>query len=254
MNIKDKIKNAIIENYNKLNQNSADFIDLNTPAKNLEDPFFKEFKKAIIDSIRLKNEDDKITDVTEIKTEDTKINEELNALYKEDEELDPNLLNRIELKVSGILKKLNIEFYENEKEKLKEILIKDIEAYEIPQDLSKIKKEKIVNKIGNLIEQEIIEYKSKKEYRKKELLKDLLQKINPLVNDFFEKNNHEKLIKMTLFQRKNLINYFFENINYKYIQSEFLNKNINELEFKFLRSKVHSFIINRYEKILSEKL
>jgi len=199
MNIKDKIKNAIIENYNKLNQNSADFIDLNTPAKNLEDPFFKEFKKAIIDSIRLKNEDDKITDVTEIKTEDTKINEELNALYKEDEELDPNLLNRIELKVSGILKKLNIEFYENEKEKLKEILIKDIEAYEIPQDLSKIKKEKIVNKIGNLIEQEIIEYKSKKEYRKKELLKDLLQKINPLVNDFFEKNNSQTNLRSPCF-------------------------------------------------------
>ncbi len=252
MGITEKIKNAIIEKYNKLNEKSPFLIDLDKPAVDIEDPFMKEYKKALLDSVRSVNDSHEHEKVPGgIKDQ---IDGELTALYGEDEVIDPSILSSIEMKVNGILKKLRMEFYETRKESLKELLASDIEKTEPVTSLDDTKKQIVFDLVNDLIEHEIAEYKSKKDYRKKELLKDYLQKTNPLVNRFFEKNNHEILVKMTLFQRKNLLNYFFEEINHKFIQPEFLNKNIDELEFKFLKSRIYSFIESRYNKTLNEKL
>ncbi len=248
MNIKEIIKKKILEVYNKNNENNPQKLDIEKINK--IDPFYNEFQEEILKSIKSKN--------SEIETKDDLLKKEealpIETLYSEDEEIDNNLLIEIEKKILNFLSNLKLEYYKNAKDDLKNIFIKEIlDSY---QSLNL--KENIIKKISiyidDLVDHEFKEFHSKKGYLKKELLKGKLQKILPDVNGFFDKNNGKKLIQMTIFQRNNLIKYFIETLYGNYVQNDFIENIINEEEFIFLKDKIKEFVINRYEKILSEEL
>jgi|GEM_PF-5228008 len=252
MSINEEFKNRIVNLYNEINKSNKDKIDLLKKAVDLEDPFFIDFRKEIRNSIKKNNgEEVEEENYDDIAVED--IPEILVDKYSEDEEVSKDLLRIIKINVLDLLKKINMELNKKNIESLKYFVINDTFETCIQEEISDVIRNKIIDFISNLIKYHFKEYQSKKEYKRKEMLIKVLNEILPDVNNFFDNNSHKKLNKMTLYQRKYLINYFLTEIYSNYLQDDLDNKIINKEEYDFLREKIKMFVLNKYEKILYDK-
>ena len=248
MNIKEKIKKIIIEEYNAKNISNPKKIDLEKPAQENEDPFFADFRNEI----KIASQEYKEDFIKSKRQEDPEFIEQLEEVQefdeKEEQAIDKKIMDMIEKKVLGILKHFNMGLYKYKKQDLKNIIITDMLENEINLDLSNTMKLKITEVIVNLVEHEFRVYESKKENRKKELLKKILKKILPDVNEFFEKNNNDKFQKMTLYQEKSILNFFLQSLEKKYLKVDRKNNKIDDDEYDFLKSKIKAYILRRHDQ------
>jgi hypothetical protein len=244
MNQREKLIKNIIENYNKKNSNNPEKIYLEKPAKDNKDPFFIEFKKEINKSIYTKEKKKHKKSNKEIDNEDFKNELENNSEnVLNNDRLDKDIIDKIKIKTKEILKVITINLFLYKKDKLQEmifnIIIKDYNDI----NLTDIKKEKIGNLISILIEHEMISYFSNDDkHENSELLKYFLKKIYPEIIHFYNKNEYEKINKLSIAQKKFFINSFVEYLERKYLKKEINKNNISQEEYNFLKSKINVFI------------
>jgi hypothetical protein len=100
--------------------------------------------------------------------------------------------------------------------------------------------------IENHIDHEFQEYELKKRQIKKDLLKDLIEKIMPELNIYFEEHKKNRLKNINERQMLNFNNFVFDYLDNKYIKVDKRNKKLNNEDYLFLRSKVKRFINERY--------
>lgn len=240
MKTREKLIKNIIDNYNKQNSDSTEKTYLEKPAKDIEDPFLKEFKKEINESI-LKKENEKHQKIIETTDLDNLENDELNSINNE--QLDNYIINKIKIKTKEILNIINIGFFTNKKSELKKMIFDVIINDNENSGLTEIKKQKINDLINILIEQEINKYfLNDHNYKNKKILKYFLTNIYPEINEYFKKNKYEKINKLSITQKKFLITSFIEYLERKYLKKELKKNNITQDEYSFLRSKINTFI------------
>ena len=162
---REELKNNIIQAYYRRNSED-DFIDLESKASDLEEPFIIEFKK-IIENYGKKSKyfsgnisSDTSEDVLEV--------EDIEELDDEDDFVDIDTLNEIEAVVIATLQYLNLELYDSHKIKefITNITLTDFEK----KGLSWNMKERIKNVIKNIVEHEFRELDNKKQFRKETLV------------------------------------------------------------------------------------
>lgn len=249
---KEEIKKKILEVYNKINENNPDKLDIEKAAKNNPDPSIKEFLDEFNQSY-FKKDIDVILDKVEKKEEIKEKEETLEPEDLEDPVINKMILEKIEKKVQAILNDMNLELYKNKKIDLENVLINDVIENIIDVEINSFRENLIAKYIIRLVSKEYDELEIKKKNRRKELLRDLLNKILPEVKEFFEKYNYNKLRSMSLFQKKNIIKIFLHTLDKKFIKKQKNEKKVNNQEYKYLRSKVRDFIIRKYNEILSKK-
>ena len=236
------IKN-IIDNYNKINNNNPEKIYLEKPAKDNEDPFLKEFKKEINKSI-FNKKNEKHQKTTKITDSDNLEDNELDSANSVNKVgLDKETINKIKVKIKEILKIINIGFFIYKKAELKKVIFDNIINNFIDINLTDIKKQKINDLINILIDQEVkIFFSNDNNHKNKELLKYFLKNIYPEIIEFYKKNEYEKINKLSIAQKKFLINSFIEYLERKYLNKEIRKNNITQNEYNFLKSKIKIFI------------
>lgn len=245
MNKKEALIKNIIEKYNQNNLNSKYKINLEKPAKGLEEPFLIELKKEInIYMFEKKNKKYvKNEEFLDLK-EDNKKNNKLT--YDDDETIDINIIDKVIIFTKKILNKININFIYNKKIELKEIIFNNIKNKLIDFKLTEIAQQKINELIYNLIEDAIIEHISNdEELVNKELSKYFLKNILPEINEFYKRESYDKLNQLSHFQKFFFINSFIEYLEKKFLKKQLENKIITEENYSLLKSKIKVFIIKQ---------
>ena len=239
-----KIINLIINLYNHENENNPNKLNLMIPAKNNEDYFFKEFKKEIEKSLN-----NNISDLSlEIDNKKKVVEEKKEEIIKQDNAVDPDTvkkLARVEKKVSEILNLLNMSLYRYKKEDLKNLIITDMLHRYFKTNASEFEKEKIIDAIASLVDNQFRQYESKKEQKRQDMLNSILNTIMPEINNFVEKHSQKGLETLTLLQKENIIKYFIISIENKYLRNEKTIKRINDSDYDFIKNKIKVYIVNR---------
>jgi hypothetical protein len=108
--------------------------------------------------------------------------------------------------------------------------------------------------IENHIEHEFKEYELKKRQIQKELLSDLIGKILPELEVFFESHKKNRLKKINTIQIQNFIKFIFEYMDNRYIKIDKQKKKLNNEDYLFLKSKVRRFINEKYISTFVKKV
>ena len=249
MKKREKLIKNIINKYNKKNSNNSEKTLLEKPAKDNEDPFLKEFKIEINKSIH-KKENEKHQNKAE--GADISNFENHESLSENTDLFDKEIINKIKIKTKEILKIINIRLFLKKKTELNKMIYDNILNNIGEINLTDIKKQKINDLINILIQQEINAYiLNDNNHKNKELLKFFLNNIYPEIVEFYKKNEYEKVNKLSITQKKFLIDSFIEYLERKYLKKELKKNNISQNDYYFLKSKINSFILKQ-EKNYSE--
>lgn len=234
---REELKNRIIQAYYNANIDS-DFVDLQSPAIEQEEPFVSNFKKIIENyrnsgygSQHKENAEDDLLDVEDIEEID------------EEDTLDIDILNDIESVVIRTLQYLNLEFYSNEK--IKEFIINITMDNLKNKSMSWNTKDRISNVIKNLVDHEFSELDNKRRFRKETLISTSMEYFDNILNDMIENHRTNSTGKLNDFQKKILKKFIYDSINDKYID-DFKRKNkLNYEELKFVDNLVKTMIVKK---------
>lgn len=233
----------------------------------IEKSIFEKFVSQTGDSVLLKENAKKhvdpslkelIEEITGTKKANKKDIGEGDAFEKEDEKatkVDSNLISLEQIKVdldkriNFLMSKINLFLFEFKKEDFKKIIKSDCEEYFYKQGKIFDKKE-VYEYIDNIIEKKFFELFFNKNVRYKNLLYNYLNSMLKEIDNFFETNNREKLQKMSMLQKKNLIHFFLIYLYKKYLDRDKDSGLLNREEYDFLKEKIRLFIVFKYEKIL----
>lgn len=241
------IKNEIIEKYKFENKIFSVLVE---SAKNHLDPFVKE----LLDEVKREKSDNIDNNLSEKKEE---IDKEEHPILEQNSEIREipfeNIRDRIEKRLEEILERLNILLFGFKKNELKELLKKDFDEY-LSRQMLNINKEELYNYIEEIIDKKFHSYLINKKTRQKSLLYNYLNKMLKEINSFFETNNYERLKQLSILQKRNLLKFFLLQLYKKYLDND---KNIGLLngeEYDFLKEKIKSFVLFKYEKALRGEL
>ncbi|HBD96065.1 MAG: hypothetical protein A2015_16830 [Spirochaetes bacterium GWF1_31_7] len=237
---REELKNNIIQAYYRRNSED-DFIDLESKASDLEEPFIIEFKK-IIENYGKKSKyfsgnisSDTSEDVLEV--------EDIEELDDEDDFVDIDTLNEIEAVVIATLQYLNLELYDSHKIKefITNITLTDFEK----KGLSWNMKERIKNVIKNIVEHEFRELDNKKQFRKETLVNISVKYYENVLNEMIEEHKEKSIGKITTFQKKIFKEYMYKTVIANHIE-EFKKKNkLNYEEVRFVDNLIKKLIIKK---------
>jgi hypothetical protein len=250
MENRQTLKNKILEIYNKININNPDKINLENKAKDLKDPFLTEYKKEIDSASKNFKEGNFQSKSSENTVYTLELIEITDADFRE-ETIEIKTLDKIEGKVLNILNQINLGLYKYCKKEIKLLIIEDMLKTYVSPDLSGLTKNKITRIIANIVEHEFNEHENKKTHIREDLLKSIINLIKPELDNFFSKYTGNKLENLTKYQRKNIINFFIDELGAKFLDMKIIDNQLNADDLAFLKSKIRLLVLNRYNNLFT---
>lgn len=248
--VEENLKRRIKKHYELFDPEEKIYLD--GPAKDIIEPAFLEYQKKILNFIKKKNEniediENKTIDSSSQKLEELEIFEEEKD-ETEEKFLDIEILSTIEKKVNEIILYFNLEFFrkDEEKEKLKDLIVQDMLDRYINFSLTNKMKETIIKVVKDNVSHEFREYNLKKKIRIKNLFLELKDNLyNELEKIILNhKKNRSKVINQ--YQLENFLKYLLEYIDNKYIKKLKKDKKLNNEDYLLIKELMEKFIVKKY--------
>jgi len=246
--IEEDLKRRIKRHYELFDPDEKIYLD--GPAKDIIEPAFLEYEKEILNFIKRENE--KIDEEIEVKEEFYNLEEleiiEEKDLISEEQIFDIEILSQIEKKVNEVIVYFDLSLYrkDEDKERLKNLIVEDMLDRYINFHLTDKMKESIIKVVRDTVDHEFKEYQLKKKIRLKDLFEELREKIWPDLENIISNHKKNKIHSITKSQIENFLKYLIEYIDNKYIKIFKREKKLNNEDYLFLKNLIEKFIIKKY--------
>lgn len=257
--IEEDLKRRIKKYYDLFDPKEKIYLD--GASKDIQDPAFLEYQKDIIEFIKRensKNQQEQILDL-KVNEEISKI-EELQVLSEENEDellqdkiLDIEVFSFIENKVNELILYFDLAFFnkEEEKEKLKNMIINDMFDRYVNFYLTDRIKENIIKIIRENVEHEFREYQLKKKIRINNLFNELKENFFGELEKILLNHRRSRNKDITENQKENFFKYLINFIDSKYIKDLKRSKKLNNEDYLTLKTLSEKFIFKIYQKLTS---
>jgi len=233
------IEKSIFERYVAI---TGDQLLLKENAKKHIDPSLKE----LIDAISgVKDSGSKIL------AKKAAIEKRVDEYFKDDSTfiLFEQIKDELDKRINFLLDKINFFLFEHKKDDIKKIVQSDFKEY-FEKKCKTVDNKVVYEYIDKIIERKFYDLFLNKGIRYKSLLYSYLNKMLKEVENFFITNSRDKLEKMSMFQKKNLIHFFLLSLYKKYLDQDKDSGVLNREEYDFLKEKIRLFVVFKYEKAL----